>query len=165
MPGKEGSVYIGVIGAGGCSGEIYETARRVGEEIACRGAVLVCGGLGGVMEAACQGAKERGGTTIGILPGDDRAEANPWVDVAVPSGMGVARNILVVRSSDVVIAVDGAYGTLSEIALALNTGVKVVGLNTWMLKKAEKDNAEHIVRAENPRDAVEKALALAVKSK
>jgi uncharacterized protein (TIGR00725 family) len=93
--------------------------------------VIVCGGLGGVMEAACRGAKDAGGTTIGILPGADRAAANPFVDVAIPTGLGEARNALVVRAADAVIAVGGGYGTLSEVALALKAGKRVVGVGTW----------------------------------
>ena len=102
--------------------------RRSGRELARAGAVLVCGGLGGAMEAACRGAKAEGGTTLGILPGADRAAANPYVDVAVATGLGEARNALVVRAADAVIAVAGGYGTLSEIALALRAGKPVVGL-------------------------------------
>ena len=95
---------------------------------------MVCGGLGGAMEAACRGAKAEGGTTVGILPGGDRSAANPYVDVAVPTGLGEARNALVVRAADAVIAVAGGYGTLSEIALALSAGKPVVGLGTWELE-------------------------------
>jgi uncharacterized protein (TIGR00725 family) len=93
--------------------------------------VVVCGGLGGVMEAACRGAREAGGLTVGILPGADRAAANPFVEVAIPSGLGEARNALVVRAADALIAVGGGYGSLSEIALALKAGKRVVGLDSW----------------------------------
>jgi uncharacterized protein (TIGR00725 family) len=103
----------------------------VGQELAARGAVVVCGGLGGVMEAACRGAKEAGGLTVGILPGTDRAAANAFVDVAIPTGLGEARNALVVRAADALVAVGGGYGTLSEIALALKAGKRVVGLDSW----------------------------------
>ena len=103
----------------------------MGRELAERGAAIVCGGLGGVMEAACRGAKEAGGTTIGILPGADRSAANPFVDVAISTGLGEARNALVVRAADAVVAVGGGYGTLSEIALALKAGKRVVGIGTW----------------------------------
>ena len=106
-------------------------AEAVGRELAARGAVVVCGGLGGVMEAACRGAKEAGGRTLGILPGTDRAAANPFVDTAVATGLGEARNALVVRAADALIAVGGGYGTLSEIALALKAGKRVVGLDSW----------------------------------
>jgi uncharacterized protein (TIGR00725 family) len=100
--------------------------------------VLVCGGLGGVMQAACRGAKEAGGTTVGILPGHDRGEANEFVDVAIPTGLGEARNALVVRAADALIAVGGGYGTLSEIALALKAGKRVAGLGTWEIDGVER---------------------------
>jgi uncharacterized protein (TIGR00725 family) len=103
----------------------------VGRELAGAGAVVVCGGLGGVMEAACRGAREAGGRTIGILPGTDRTAANEFVEVAIPTGLGEARNALVVRTADALIAVGGGYGTLSEIALALKAGKRVVGLDSW----------------------------------
>ena len=109
-------------------------AEAVGRELAGRGAVVVCGGLGGVMEAACRGAQEAGGRTVGILPGADRAAANPFVDIAVPTGLGEARNALVVRAADALIAVGGGYGTLSEIALALKAGKRVVGLDSWEIE-------------------------------
>ena len=125
-------------------------AESVGRELASRGAVLVCGGLGGVMEAACTGAKEGGGTTIGILPGTDRAAANPFVDFAIPTGLGEARNALVVRAADALIAIGGGYGTLSEIAFALKAGKPVVGLGTWEIEGVE------IV--ESPAAAVESVL-------
>jgi uncharacterized protein (TIGR00725 family) len=96
--------------------------------------VLVCGGLGGAMEAACRGAKAAGGTTVGILPGSDRAAANPFVDVAVPTGLGQGRNLVVVHAADAVVAVGGGYGTLSEIALALRHGKPVVGLGSWEIE-------------------------------
>jgi uncharacterized protein (TIGR00725 family) len=109
----------------------------VGRALGERGVALVCGGLGGVMEAACRGAKGAGGATIGILPGSDRAAANGFVDVAIPTGLGEARNALVVRAADAVIAVGGGYGTLSEIALALKAGKRVVGLDTWDIDGVE----------------------------
>ncbi len=122
---------IGVIGAGSCDNEIYEMARKVGEGIAKAGAILVCGGLGGVMEAACRGAYEAGGQTVGILPGPDRAQANPYVTVPIVTDLGHARNILIVRSSNVLVAVSGGYGTLSEIGIALKLGKPLIGLHTW----------------------------------
>jgi uncharacterized protein (TIGR00725 family) len=106
-------------------------AEDVGRLLAERGAAIVCGGLGGVMEAACRGATQAGGTTIGILPGADRSAANPFVDVAISTGLGEARNALVVQAADAVIAVGGGYGTLSEIALALKAGKRVAGIGTW----------------------------------
>jgi uncharacterized protein (TIGR00725 family) len=125
-------------------------AEEVGRLLARRGAVVVCGGLGGVMEAACRGASREGGTTVGVLPGLDRGAANPFVSVAVATGLGEARNALVVRAADALIAVGGAYGTLSEIALALKAGKPVIGLGTW-----EIDGVE---RVEGPDAAVNMAL-------
>jgi uncharacterized protein (TIGR00725 family) len=123
----------------------------VGALVARRGAVLVCGGLGGVMEAACRGARQEDGTTVGILPGLDRGAANAFVDVALATGLGEARNALVVRSADALIAIGGAYGTLSEIALALKGGKRVVGLGTWEIEGVEP--------ADGPEAAVDAALA------
>jgi uncharacterized protein (TIGR00725 family) len=125
-------------------------AEAVGRELAARGAVVVCGGLGGVMKAACRGAKTAGGLTVGILPGSDRAAANAFVDVAVPTGLGEARNALVVRAADALIAVGGGYGTLSEIALALKAGKRVVGLDSW--------DIDGMVAAADPRAAVAAVL-------
>jgi uncharacterized protein (TIGR00725 family) len=123
--------YLAVVGPGAASSEELETAEEVGRVVARAGATLVCGGLGGVMEAACRGARAEGATTIGILPGLDRSAANPHVEVAIATGLGEARNALVVRAADALVAVGGAYGTLSEIALALKAGKRVVGLGTW----------------------------------
>jgi uncharacterized protein (TIGR00725 family) len=142
--------YVAVVGPGEANSDEVATAERVGEGLARRGAVVVCGGLGGVMEAACRGAREAGGTTVGILPGLDRRDANPFVDVALPTGLGEARNALVVRAADALVAVGGAYGTLSEIALALKAGKPVVGLGSWEI--------EGVVVAEDPGQAVESAL-------
>ncbi len=122
---------IGVIGAGSCREEIYEQARTIGQGIAEAGATLVCGGLGGVMEGACRGAHEAGGQTVGILPGPDRTQANPYVAIPIVTDLGHARNVLVVRSSDILVAVSGEYGTLSEISIALKLGKPVIGLGTW----------------------------------
>ncbi len=119
---------IGVVGAGSCSDEVADLARQVGGEIARRGAVLVCGGLGGVMQEAARGAKEQGGLTVGILPGPDVAEANAYIDIAVATNMGQARNAIIVETAQALIAVAGGYGTLSEIALALKIGKTVVAL-------------------------------------
>jgi uncharacterized protein (TIGR00725 family) len=139
------------VGPGEASAEQEEIAEEVGRLLARRGAVVVCGGLGGVMEAACRGARGEGGTALGILPGLDRGAANPHVSVAVASGLGEARNALVVRAADALIAVGGAYGTLSEIALALKTGKPVIGLGTWAIEGVEP--------ADGPRAAVDAALA------
>ena len=122
---------IGVIGAGSCNNEIYELAQEVGVGVAKMGAILVCGGLGGVMEGACRGACEAGGQTVGILPGPDRAHANPYVTIPIVTDLGHARNILVVRSSDLLMAISGGYGTLSEISIALKLAKPVIGLSTW----------------------------------
>jgi hypothetical protein len=121
-------MIIGVIGGSHCSEEIYELARQVGQEIARAGALLICGGMFGVMEAACRGAKEAGGTTIGILPGKMKTDANAFVDIPIVTGLNDARNVIIARSADGLIAVNGEYGTLSEIAFALKFGKPVVGL-------------------------------------
>lgn len=153
-------MFIAVIGSASCNEEIAALAREVGREIARHGAVLVCGGGGGVMEAACRGAKEEGGLTVGILPGTDRRQANPFVDVPLVTGLGEARNALVVRTADTVIALSGGYGTLSEIGLALKMGQPVIGLDTWELSHSGKPESA-IVRATTPAQAVELAVALA----
>ena len=146
-------MQIGVIGAGQCSYEGERMAEEVGREIARSQATLVCGGLGGVMEAASRGAKREGGLTVGILPGDTKDQANPHIDVPIVTGLGHARNVLVVRASDVLIAIEGGYGTLSEIAIALKLKKPVVGLNTW-------DVSKEIVKAANPQEAVSLAVSL-----
>jgi uncharacterized protein (TIGR00725 family) len=124
---------IGVIGGAVCSPELYEIACDVGREIATNGFALVCGGLGGVMEAACQRAKKAGGITIGLLPTSNKGDANPYCDLVIPTGLGHARNVLVVHASDALIAVDGEAGTLSEIAIALKIGKPIVGIKSWKL--------------------------------
>jgi len=153
---------IAVIGGGQCNKKEARLAEEVGRELAKRGAVLVCGGLGGVMEAACRGASAGGGTTIGILPGEDSRAANPHVQIPIATGMGYARNIAVVRSAGAVIAVGGSYGTLSEISYALQGGTPVIGLNTWSLSRNGKEDTS-IIPAQSPAEAVEKALELASK--
>ncbi|MBI4318591.1 MAG: TIGR00725 family protein [Chloroflexi bacterium] len=155
-------IFISVIGDGSCSPEVAELAERVGTELARRGCAVVCGGAGGVMEAACRGAKAAGGLTVGILPGDSRQNANGYVDVPIVTGLGEARNVLVVRSGQSVIAVGGYYGTLSEIATALKLGIPVIGLGTWELRRrGEVDTG--IIVARSPEDAVEVAISLAKK--
>lgn len=124
---------IGVVGAGACAGELYQAAYAVGRHIAQRGAILICGGLGGVMEGAAKGAFEHGGLTVGILPGSDADTANPYVKLPIPTGLGHARNILIVQSSQVVVAIDGQMGTLSEIAIALKLGIPVIGYKSWKI--------------------------------
>jgi uncharacterized protein (TIGR00725 family) len=128
---------VAVVGPGDASPAEVESAERIGRGIAQGGDVLVCGGLGGVMAAACRGAAQAGGTTVGLLPGTDRGAGNEWLTVAIPTGLGELRNGLVVRAADVVVAVGGAYGTLSEVALALKTGVPVIGLGTWEIEGIE----------------------------
>ncbi len=152
-------MYVAVIGSASCSAEVAAQAEAVGREIARRGAVLVCGGRGGAMEAACRGAKAEGGTTVGILPGADRGEANRYVDIAITTGLGEARNAIVVRTADAVVAVSGGYGTLSEIGLALKMGRPVVGLDTWELRQ-DGQPVDAVVQAKTPAQAVERALAL-----
>ena len=152
---------MAVSGGGDAGEDASRLAEEVGRQLARRGAVVVTGGLGGAMEAACRGAKAEGGTTVGILPGHDRADANEWVDVAVPTGLGEARNAIVVRAADAVIAVAGEFGTLSEIALALKTGTPVVGLQTWELARAGGP-VPAIVVATTPAEAAERAVALAM---
>jgi len=149
--------YIAVLGPDAADETELAQARAVGEGLARVGAVLVCGGLGGVMEAACRGAREGGGLTVGLLPGADRSAANQSLTVALPTGMGELRNGLVVRAADAVIAVGGAYGTLSEIALALKIGRPVVGLGTWELARGGVGD-EGVIRASTPGRAVARAL-------
>jgi hypothetical protein len=157
---SERKTIIAVIGAGDPSAEEAALAEETGREIARQGAVLVCGGLGGVMEAACRGAVSEGGLTIGILPGDNPKAANPYVQIPVVTGIGYARNVAVVKSARAVIAVGGKYGTLSEIAHALQSGIPVVGLGTWIIARDGKQD-ESIVRVKNPAEAVSTALRLA----
>ena len=150
--------YVAVVGPGSATAAQVGVAEEVGRELAARGAVVVCGGLGGVMEGACRGASGAGGVTVGLLPGSDRGAANPYVSVAVATGLGEARNALVVRAADAVIAVGGSWGTLSEIALALRTGRRVVGLDTWSLTPPGAAGPEGIERAASAAEAVELAL-------
>jgi uncharacterized protein (TIGR00725 family) len=140
-----------VVGPGEATADELAAAESVGRELARAEAVLVCGGLGGAMEAASRGAHEGGGIAVGILPGSDRSAANPYLDVTLPTGLGEARNALVVRAADALVAVGGGYGTLSEIALALKTGKPVVGLGTWEI--------DGVVTARTPEQAVAAALA------
>jgi len=146
--------YVAVVGAGACSSGEAAVAEGVGVHLARAGAVVVCGGLSGVMEAACRGARREGGLTIGILPGNDRAAANPHVVVAIASGLGELRNGLVVRAADALIAVGGEFGTLSEIGFALKLGKPVVGLSTWELPR----RPDAILRAATAEEAVRLAL-------
>jgi uncharacterized protein (TIGR00725 family) len=131
------ALYVAVVGPGEATPAQEAAAEEVGGALARAGAVLVSGGHGGVMAAACRGAAQGGGVTVGILPGPDRRAANEWVAVAIPTGLGELRNGLIIRAADAVIAVGGAYGTLSEVALALKTGVPVIGLDTWAIDGIE----------------------------
>lgn len=153
-------MIVAVIGDSFCSADEAEIAESVGVELAARGATVICGGLGGVMEAVCRGARSKGGLTIGILPGDDSRVANQFVDIPIVTGVGYARNMAVVKSAQAAIAVGGSYGTLSEIAYALKNGIPVIGLNTWLLSRnAQKDDP--IIRARSAVEAVEKAVSSA----
>jgi uncharacterized protein (TIGR00725 family) len=153
--------YIAVCGPDPCSAEVADQCGQIGRLLARSGAVVVCGGLGGVMEAASRGASTEGGTVIGILPGLDRSVGNEYLTLSIPTGMGELRNGLIVRASDAVIAVAGEFGTLSEIAFALKTDVPVVGLGTWELSKEGRPIGDPIVRVTSPQQAVEEALRLA----
>jgi uncharacterized protein (TIGR00725 family) len=146
-----GAPYVAVVGSGVAAHELYEKAREVGRLVAERGATVVCGGLSGVMEAAARGATEAGGTSIGILPDEDRQCQNEYLTYSVATGAGQARNLAVVCSGDVIIAVGGEYGTLSEIGLALKVGRPVVALHSWSL-------GEHVSVAGSPEEAVAAAL-------
>jgi uncharacterized protein (TIGR00725 family) len=154
------AAYVAVVGASEAAADVADLADEVGRLLAESGAVIVCGGLTGVMESVCRGAKRAGGTTVGILPGSTRRQANEFVDIPIATGLGEARNAVVARAADVVIAIAGEFGTLSEIALALRLGTPVVGLQTWELRK-EGAAVDAIVRASSPEDAVNKALELA----
>lgn len=154
-------LQIAVVGAGSCGAVLARRAREVGEEIARRGAVLLTGGLGGVMAAASAGAEAAGGLVVGVLPGSDAAVSSPdpAVGVAIFTGMGQARNLVLVLSADAVVAVGGGWGTLSEIALALKHGRPVVLLESWDLDRPDGLQEPLLRRAGDPRQAVELALA------
>jgi len=147
-------MQIAVIGKEECTDEEYEAAETAGRLIAADHAVLCCGGRGGVMEAACKGAKEKGGTTVGILP--DTGKGNPYLDVVVRTGMGYGRNVILVESVDAVVAIGGGYGTLSEIAIALKAGKNVFGYCTWGI--------EGVMKCGTPEEAVLMAVAAARRS-
>jgi uncharacterized protein (TIGR00725 family) len=139
--------HIGVIGAGECSDKTYQLARNLGSEIGKKGWILVCGGLGGVMEAAARGCAEAGSMTVGILPGLDKASANLYIKIPLATGLGEGRNLLVVRASDALVSVAGGYGTLSEIALALKVNKPVIGLETW-------ENIQGVQYVSDPEEAM-----------
>jgi len=142
--------YVAVVGPSDATSRQERAAEAIGRGLADGGAIVLCGGLGGVMAAACHGAAAAAGMSVGLLPGVDRTTANEWVQIALPTGLGELRNGLVIRAADAVIAVGGAYGTLSEIALALRTDVPVIGLDTWEI--------EGIERVKTPAQAVQRAL-------
>jgi uncharacterized protein (TIGR00725 family) len=148
---------VAVVGGRVCSPEEATLAEAVGRHLARAGATLICGGMGGVMAAVCRGAKLAGGLTIGVLPGHSATDANPHVDVPIVTGMGEARNVIIVRTASAVIAVGGEFGTLSEIAFALKLGRPVIGLGTWELAK-DGQPAQAIVRAQTAEEAVRLAL-------
>jgi uncharacterized protein (TIGR00725 family) len=156
---KNSRIFIGVIGGSDVSTKVAALAEEVGREIARHKAVLVCGGMGGVMEAACKGAAGEGGLTIGILPGDSRRQANKYVQIPIVTGIGYARNVAVVKSSHAVIAIDGSYGTLTEIGYALQSGIPVIGLGTWTFTSNSQPECE-IIKAKNAKEAVEKVFEL-----
>ncbi len=149
---------IGVIGSSKAEPDILSLAEVVGSEIAKRGAAVICGGLGGVMEAVCKGARSRGGLTIGIIPSYDKDDANPYVQIPIVTGMGMGRNVMLVMSADVLIAVSGEFGTLSEIAHALNIGKTVIGLKTWRLEKARSKPIPNLIETDDPIRAVDLAM-------
>ncbi len=146
-------MIIAVIGDSSCSKEVYGIAEEVGKCIAQKGGILITGGLGGVMEAASKGAKQAGGITIGILPGLSREDANRYVVIPITTGLSHARNIIIARSADALIAVSGGYGTLSEIAIGLKLGKPVIGIKTW-------DTIEGVIKVDHPEEAIQKALEL-----
>jgi uncharacterized protein (TIGR00725 family) len=174
QPGSSGlaTPYVAVIGPSEADADELDAAEQVGARLAQRGAIVVCGGHGGVMEAVCKGTSRHGGVSIGLLPGTDRGAGNPYLGIALPTGLGELRNGLVVRAADAVIAVGGSWGTLSEIALAVRTGKPVVTLGGWRLQRG--DHGDHAaertyrggtpsgpVPADTPEEAVTLALALA----
>ncbi len=152
---------IAVIGGGQPTSKEVKLAEKVGRELAKHGAILICGGLSGVMEAACKGANAERGLTIGILPGENRQLANPYVQIPIATGVGYARNVAVVKSAQAVIAIGGSYGTLTEIGYALQTGLPVIGLNTWTIIRNNRQD-KSIIPAESATKAVEMAIELAL---
>ncbi|MCK4581555.1 MAG: TIGR00725 family protein [Dehalococcoidia bacterium] len=153
-------MLIAVVGDSSGSADEAELAEAVGEGLAGRGATVICGGLGGVMEAVCRGAKAKGGLTVGILPGEDSSVANSYVDIPIVTGVGYARNMAVVKSARAVIAIGGGYGTLTEIAYALKRGIPVIGLNTWLLSRLGQED-DPLVRVHTAAEAVGTAISLA----
>jgi hypothetical protein len=158
-------IIVGVIGSSTADAKLFRLAEMVGAELARRGAAVVCGGLTGVMEGVCKGARSQGGLTIGIIPSDDKKDANPYVQIPIVTGMGIGRNVMLVKTADVIIAIGGEFGTLSEIGHALNLGKMVVGLNTWNLEKAHSRAIPNLIQTDDPKRAVDIALtAISAKS-
>jgi len=156
-------IRIGVMGAGECSAEIFSQAEQVGKLIAQQGAILICGGRGGVMEAAAKGARGAHGVTVGILPDSDDSGANPYIDIPITTGMGNGRNVINILSSQAIIAISGGYGTLSEIALALKNRTPVVALHSWNVSALSEglEPDPLFFTASTPEEAVAKAIKLA----
>jgi hypothetical protein len=158
QPGRDGAglerrIVIGVVGAGSCGPETAAKAERLGELLARRGAVVACGGLGGVMEAVSYGASRAGGVVVGILPGSDKSSANRFVTICVATGMGHARNVIIAHTADALVAVEGEHGTLSEIAVGLKLGKPVVAMGRW-------SRMDGVTPADSPEDAVEKVFSI-----
>jgi uncharacterized protein (TIGR00725 family) len=151
-------MIVGVIGGSRVDKNTAGSAYEVGKLLAEREALVVCGGLGGVMEAVCQGVSDGKGVSVGILPTDDTTEANYYVSVPIATGMGNARNFIIARTAEVLIAIGGSYGTLSEIAIGLNLGKPVIALDSWQLEKAGFVDTDLFIKARDPKDAVEKAF-------
>lgn len=158
-------IYIGIIGAGKCNEKSYKKAVELGKEIACNDGIVICGGKSGIMEAVCKGTKENDGISIGILPEENRNRANNYLNFSLTTGMGQARNLIIVTSSNVVIAVSGAYGTLSEIALAQKHKTPTILLDSWPLLNIDYNfDRSLLFKADNPKNAVELAMNLAEKN-
>lgn len=149
---------VGVIGGSKPDPDHQKLAEEVGAEIAKRGAAVVCGGLTGVMESVCKGARSQGGLTIGIIPSNSKEDANPYVQIPIVTGMGMGRNVMLVMTADVLIAIGGEFGTLSEIAHALNIGKTVIGLRTWKLENAHPKPIPNLIETDTPKKAVDLAL-------
>jgi len=158
MKKKENIIKISVIGGSQVDSEIYNLAYEVGKEIARNGAVLICGGLSGVMEASCKGAKEEGGLTVGIIPTEDENDANKYVDIKIPTGIGYARNVPIILSAHAVIAINGSSGTLSEIGYALTFNKPIIGPKTWQARPYYSENTPFIFRVNTAKEAVKIAI-------
>jgi len=155
MPKKK-QPFIAVIGASKCSKKMKELAELVGKTIAAQKGVLVCGGLGGVMEAASKGARSKKGLTVGILPGDKKSDANEYIDIPIPTGIGEARNVVIIKTADAVVALPGKFGTLSEMAFCLKMDKPIVSLSAWNI-------SDKIERFDDPVEAALRAIELAGK--